>query len=417
MSARETAKKAAKAIEVAVQESKVHAESIRRAAKAGRVNKSGNLVLENLQSHLRKKMGHKIKVNGILGPRIDTINQMGVLPTSIPTLNIMLRGGWPLGRSVEIFGSEGSGKSGLCGNGIEAAQRQGGFGVWVDAEGTVDFRIWPDMDPQRLLYEDDLPTIEATWDYLFGLMDYLRSDKGQGAGPVFGAWDSVAASITQEEKKRKKMQDIARPGELARAMTPGARKAYQEIRKVPMVLAYVNHEKVAMGGLNGYAAALEPNTPGGKAIKFQTSLRIRTMKGKVDKLKRGDRQLPLGFTVWLTLFKAKTALPGDRTLCYLDYARGFDPVMSAVLAMTKWGGIKKRKRAYYVDGDQEKVGMTLDAMRDRYETEPTFRDALHTTLDKMHHLKLKSQQDAEDEDLDDDDDDARKVEDPDDGGE
>lgn len=377
--------------------------------------KKGNLIdnLQGVATYLKMRMGKRATVNGLVDfSKVNRIHERRI-PTGIATIDAMLRGGWPCGRAAEIFGPEGSGKSAICGMSVIQAQRLEGFGVWLDHEGTVDFKQWPGIRGDRLFYEDDIPTVEATWDYIFALFDKIRPYKDT-AGPCFIAWDSIPATMSLAEKKRKKMERGA-PAESARAITDGARKAYQELRKVNALLAYVNHEKIAFGNA-GHMAAVEPNTPGGKAIKYQTSIRLRILKGKVIKIETGKRFIPQGFNAYATLFKAKTALPHDRALWYMDYTIGPDPAMSVYTMLREWDIVKVQKGALIVPGADGAVSKSV--FLNRYRSDATYRKLVDGVVLRGHsdqivasNAPINNEDDEEDDDGDGDDEDKRENDD------
>ena len=184
-------------------------------------------------------------------------------------------GGWPLGRIVELFASEGDGKTSLLLQTIAGVQREEGVAVLVETEHAIDSSraavFGCDLDrvilcqPDTL--EESLQTIEAT------LESFPSSKKGDP--PFFIGWDSLAATPTKREVEEG-LDFKAAMGDRARAMSTAMRTLTRLVTEKRALLMIVNQTRTKLGVMFG------PNktTPGGDALKFHASVRLEMFSGK-----------------------------------------------------------------------------------------------------------------------------------------
>lgn len=196
--------------------------------------------------------------------RLGDANKMNVSAVSTGSVALDLAlgvGGLPKGRIVEIFGPESSGKTTLCLSVIAEAQRQGGNAVFVDVEHALDPRyaktVGVDLDnlmvSQPECGEDALNITETL----------IRS----GAIEVIVV-DSVAALVSRSELEGQ-MGD-ATVGVQARMMSQAMRRLTAAISKTQCVCIFTNQIREKIGVMFGNPET----TPGGRALKFFSSIRL-----------------------------------------------------------------------------------------------------------------------------------------------
>ena len=199
-----------------------------------------------------------------------TLN-VDAIPTGSMTLDMALGiGGVPRGRIVEIYGPESSGKTTVALSVIAEAQKQGGIAAFIDVEHALDpvyaKALGVDLDELLVSQPDSgeqaLEIAEAL----------IRS----GAIDVI-VLDSIAAMTTRAEIDGE-MGDL-HVGQLARLMSQAMRKLTAAISKSNCVAIFINQIREKIGVMYGNPET----TPGGRALKFYSSVRIEVRKGEVIK--------------------------------------------------------------------------------------------------------------------------------------
>ncbi len=200
--------------------------------------------------------------------------EVAVIPTGSITLDIALGiGGLPRGRITEIYGPEASGKTTLCLHVISEAQKQGGTVAFIDAEHALDPQraetIGVDLD-ELIISQPD--TGEQALEITETL---IRS----GAVDVICV-DSVAALVPKAEIEGEMGDSII--GVQARLMSQAMRKLTSAIAKSKAVVIFTNQLRMKIGVMFGNPET----TPGGKALKFYSSIRLDCRK--IGNIQDGD---------------------------------------------------------------------------------------------------------------------------------
>jgi len=221
------------------------------------------------------------------------IEDVPAIPTGALALDIALGvGGVPRGRVIEIFGNEGSGKTTLCLSIIAQAQKTGGVAAFIDAEHAVDptwaARIGVDVENLYISQPD-------TGEQGLEIVDLLVRS---GAVDVIVV-DSVAALAPRAELEGD-MGD-SHVGLQARLMSQAMRKLSGNISKTKTCLIFTNQIREKIGQMFGNPET----TPGGRALKFYSSVRIETRHGARIK----DGQQIVGDQVRVSIRKNKVAPP------------------------------------------------------------------------------------------------------------
>jgi recombination protein RecA len=227
--------------------------------------------------------------------QMDAIRAMEVegISTGSLSLDIALGGrGLPRGRVVEIFGPESSGKTTLALNVIAAAQRGGGTSAFIDVEHALD-PSW--MKRCGVNLDTLLVSQPDAGEQALEICEMLVRSNAVDVIVV----DSVAALITKAEVEGEMGQ--ATVGAQARLMSQALRKLTAAISKSRCIVIFINQIREKIGVVYGNPET----TPGGRALKFYSSVRIDVRR--VTSIKEGERVV--GNNVKARVVKNKVAPP------------------------------------------------------------------------------------------------------------
>jgi len=202
-------------------------------------------------------------------------------------------GGFPVGRIIEIFGPESSGKTTLAMHAIAQSQKNGGICAFIDAEHALD-----PVYAKRLGIDVDNLIISQP-DYGEQALDIAEMLIRSGAVDIV-VIDSVAALVPKAELEGE-MGD-AHVGLQARLMSQALRKLTAVVHKSKTVLIFINQVRHTIGGL---PFANKETTTGGKALKFYASVRLDVRK--IASLKKDE--IPVGNRIIIKVVKNKVAPP------------------------------------------------------------------------------------------------------------
>lgn len=223
--------------------------------------------------------------------------------------------GIPRGRITELFGPESSGKSWLAMKLLASAQRMGLRCCWLDAEFSFvgSWAAQHGVDLNTLAYGRDFECGEEVLTYVLklcekGAVDYI-------------AVDSVAALVSKAELEKR--LDEATVGAVARMMSTALKQIAIAANSKNVAVVFINQVRDKIGVMFGNPET----TPGGKALKFYSSMRIRTWRKKVYT----EKDKPLYAVSGAKIVKSKVSVPMNEA----DYAIHFskesvDPVMILV---------------------------------------------------------------------------------------
>ena len=253
-------------------------------------------------------------------------------------------GGLPRGRIIEIFGPESSGKTTLSLHVIAEAQKAGGIAAFVDAEHALDpeyaRRIGVKL-PELLISQPD--TGEQA-------LDIVESLVRSGNVDVIVV-DSVAALTPKDEIEGEMGQQHV--GKQARLMSQALRKLTSIVARSKTIVIFINQIRMQIGVMFGNPET----TPGGKALKFYTSVRLDIRR--IASIKKGEEVV--GGRVRVKVVKNKVAAPFKTTEFDLLYNEGISRE-GELIALGEKFGIVAKSGATYKMGD-EKLAVGYDATR------------------------------------------------------
>ena len=191
-------------------------------------------------------------------------------------------GGIPAGKLTEIQGEESSGKSLLCAHIMANVQKKGGLAVYMDTENAANpaFMKTVGVDLDKLVYVQP-GTTEEVFETIEKCISVARAKDVKK--PIVIVWDSVAATPPNAEIEGD-YNPNSQIGLMARVIARGLRKLTQTVGKDKVTLVFTNQLKFRPGVMYG-----DPmTTPGGKAIPYHASIRIKLAQSTKEKGKDGD---------------------------------------------------------------------------------------------------------------------------------
>ena len=268
----------------------------------------------------------------------ESITTLGARPKvgidAIPTGSIGLDaalgiGGVPRGRISEIFGPESSGKTTLALHIAAEAQKKGGVCAFVDAEHALD----PDYAKRLGVKTDDLLVSQPdTGEQALEITESLiRSGKIDVV-----VIDSVAALTPKDEIEGEMGQ--SHMGKQARLMSQALRKLTAIVAKSKTVVIFINQIRMQIGIMFGNPET----TPGGKALKFYTSVRLDIRR--IAQIKKGEEVV--GGRVRVKVVKNKVAAPFKQTEFDLMYNEGISREGELIALGEKYGLVSKSGASY-----------------------------------------------------------------------
>ncbi len=275
-------------------------------------------------------------------------------------------GGLPRGRIVEIFGPESSGKTTLTLHVIAEAQKAGGLCAFIDAEHALD----PEYAKRLGVKLSELLVSQPdTGEQALEIVDSLvRSGKLDVI-----VIDSVAALTPKDEIEGD--MGAYHVGKQARLMSQALRKLTAIVAKSKTIVIFINQIRMQIGVMFGNPET----TPGGKALKFYTSVRLDIRR--IAQIKKGEDIM--GGRVRVKVVKNKVAAPFKQTEFDLMYNEGISREGELIALGEKLNIVKKNGQTYEY-GDL-KLGRGYDATRQFLREDKTISKAL--MKDIRSHLK------------------------------
>ena len=290
--------------------------------------------IEETISSIKAKYGEGSIMMLGQAPKVD----VDVVPTGSLSLDLALGvGGIPRGRVVEIFGPEASGKTTIALQILAQAQKKGGLCAFIDAEHALD----PEYAKKLGVKIDDILISQPdTGEQALEITESLvRSGKIDVV-----VIDSVAALTPQAEIEGE--MGAHHIGLQARLMSQALRKLTAITSKSNTIVIFINQIRMQIGVMFGNPET----TPGGKALKFYTSVRIEIRR--IAQIKRGEEII--GNRVRAKVVKNKVAAPFRVAEFDLIHGEG-SSLSGEVLTLGEKHGVIKKSGATY-SYDSTKLG-------------------------------------------------------------
>lgn len=338
-----------------------------------KTDKSAKPPVERLESEEKKKaldavfkvIEKEYGTGSIMKLGDSQVSSVDAIPTGSMTLDMALGvGGMPRGRIIEIYGPESSGKTTVALHVVAEAQKRGGEAAFIDAEHALDpvyaEKLGVDIDNLIVAQPD---TGEQALDICEAL---VRS----GALDVI-VIDSVAALVPKAEIEGE-MGDT-HVGLLARLMSQALRKLTAIISKSGTVVIFINQLREKVGVMYGNPET----TPGGRALKFFSSVRLDVRRQ--EQLKNGSEII--GNHTRVKVVKNKVAPPFKEAEFDILYGEGISKESNILDVAVEFDIIKKSGAWFSYDG--MKIGQGRDNTRKYLKDNPEFCDMIETTIRQM----------------------------------
>ncbi len=263
-------------------------------------------------------------------------------------------GGYPRGRVVEIYGPESSGKTTISLHAIAAAQQAGGTAAFIDAEHALDPTYAKNLgvDTENLLLSQP-----DTGEQGLEIVDALVSS---GALDIVVV-DSVAALVPRAEIDGE-MGD-SHVALQARLMSQAMRKLSGTISKTNTTVIFINQIREKVGVMFGNPEV----TPGGRALKFYSSVRLEVRRA--ESIKEGAEMI--GNRTRLKIVKNKVAPPFKEAMVDLMYGLGISQV-GEIVDMAADKDIINKAGSWYSYGE-DRLGQGRENAKTYLEDHPEMR--------------------------------------------
>ena len=282
-------------------------------------------------------------------------------------------GGYPKGRIIEIFGPESSGKTTLALHAIAECQKQGGRCAFIDAENAIDpvyaKHLGVDIDELILSQPDSGEQALDITELLIksGAIDLV-------------VVDSVAALVPQAELDGE-MGD-ASVGLQARLMSKAMRKLAGVMNHSNTTAIFINQLREKVGVMFGNPET----TPGGRALKFYSSVRLDVRRSET--LKNGADAY--GNATKIKVVKNKVAPPFKTATVNIIYGEGISHSDELINLAVENDIIEKAGAWFSYEG--EKIGQGINSVREYLKAHPEFEEKVTAQLKAVMYPEEESEQ-------------------------
>ncbi|MFL7813072.1 MAG: recombinase RecA [Anaerolineales bacterium] len=305
-----------------------------------------------------------------------------VIPTGTLSLDLALGvGGIPRGRVTEIYGPEASGKTTICQHIVAEAQKAGGTAAFIDMEHALDpaYAARTGVDIENLLISQPDTGEQA--------LEIAESLIRSGAVDVI-IIDSVAALVPRAEIEGD-MGD-SHMGLMARLMSQALRKLSGAIRQTNTALVFTNQLREKIGVVFGNPET----TPGGRALKFYSSVRLDVRR--IQSIKSGTDII--GSRTRVRVVKNKVAPPFRTAEFDIMHDEGISKSGDLIDLAVELGVVDKRGSFYYY-GDDLRIAQGRENAKDYLKENPDIAAEIEKAIRELvleQHPFLGAADDGED---------------------
>ena len=318
--------------------------------------------LEQVLADIEKQFGKGSIMN--LGD--ESHNEIDTVSSGSLTLDIALGvGGYPKGRIIEIYGPESSGKTTFALEAIAEVQKVGGKAAFIDAEHALDpvyaKNLGVDINDLLLSQPD-------TGEQALEICEALVRSEAISIVVI----DSVAALVPQAEIEGE-MGD-SHVGLQARLMSQALRKLSGTISKTNTIAIFINQLREKVGVLFGNPET----TPGGRALKFYSTIRLDVRRG--EQIKNGDNVI--GNKTNVKIVKNKVAPPFKTASVEIMYGQGVSREAEILDLASEIGIVDKSGAWYSYNG--EKIGQGKENAKQFLRDNPTIKEEIENKVRESH---------------------------------
>ncbi len=303
-------------------------------------------------------------------------NGIEIIPSGCLSLDLALGiGGFPRGRVVEVYGPESSGKTTVALHAIAEAQKGGGNAAFIDAEHALDpyYAQKLGVDVEELLVSQP-----DTGEQALEIVEMLVRSAAVDVIVV----DSVAALAPRAEIEGD-MGD-SHVGLQARLMSQAMRKLSAIISKSNTTALFINQIREKVGVMFGNPET----TPGGRALKFYSSVRLEVRR--IETIKQGDQMI--GNRTRARVVKNKLAPPFKTAEFDIIYGYGISREGSLIDLGVELDIIKK-SGAWY-SWDEERLGQGKENVREYLKDNPDTTATLEKRIREAFDLPTEKDDDS-----------------------
>ena len=300
-----------------------------------------------------------------------------VIPSGSLSLDIALGiGGYPKGRIIEIYGPESSGKTTFALHAIAEAQRKGGRAAFIDAEHSLDPKYAEALgvDTNELLLSQPDNGEQA--------LEICEALVRSGAISIV-VIDSVAALVPQAEIEGE-MGD-SHVGLQARLMSQALRKLSGVINKTNTICIFINQLREKVGVMFGNPET----TPGGRALKFYSSIRLEIRRS--EQIKTSSEIV--GNKPNVKVVKNKMAPPFKTCCVDIMYGEGVSREGELVDLASECGIIDKSGAWYSYNGN--KIGQGKENVKELLRNNQALKEEIETKVREHYGIGEKKEKKAE----------------------
>lgn len=318
--------------------------------------------LEQVLTDIEKQFGK----GSIMKLGDESHNEIDTVSSGSLTLDIALGvGGYPKGRIIEIYGPESSGKTTFALEAIAEVQKAGGKAAFIDAEHALDpvyaKNLGVDINDLLLSQPD-------TGEQALEICEALVRSEAISIVVI----DSVAALVPQAEIEGE-MGD-SHVGLQARLMSQALRKLSGTISKTNTIAIFINQLREKVGVLFGNPET----TPGGRALKFYSTIRLDVRRG--EQIKNGDNVI--GNKTNVKIVKNKVAPPFKTASVEIMYGQGVSREAEILDLASEIGIVDKSGAWYSYNG--EKIGQGKENAKQFLRDNPTIKEEIENKVRESH---------------------------------